>query len=59
MTTRRSHIAHALLSGLTLLMLTVACERKDLYLRVDQTQIDIAVYDIRLELLWGMSWHTE
>ena len=35
MTTRRSHIAHALLSGLTLLMLTVACERKDLYLRVD------------------------
>ena len=48
MTTRRSHIAHALLSGLTLLMLTVACERKDLYLRVDQTQIDIAVYDIRL-----------
>lgn len=36
-----------------------ACERKDLYLRVDQTQILVEIYDINLDLLWGIEWETE
>ena len=36
-----------------------ACERKALYLRVDQTQITVEISDIRLELLWGIEWETE
>ena len=36
-----------------------ACERKDLYLRVDQTQISVEISDIRLDLLWGLEWETE
>ena len=36
-----------------------ACERKDLYLRVDQTQISVEISDIRLDLLWGIEWETE
>jgi len=36
-----------------------SCERKDLFLRVDQTQISVEMYDIRLDLLWGIDWETE
>ena len=36
-----------------------ACERKELYLRVDQTQISVEISDIRLDLLWGLEWETE
>ena len=36
-----------------------ACERKALYLRVDQTQIQVEISDIRLDLLWGIEWETE
>ena len=36
-----------------------ACVRKDLYLRVDQTQIAVEISDIRLDLLWGIEWETE
>ena len=36
-----------------------SCERKDLYLRVDQTQISVEMYDVRLDLLWGIDWETE
>lgn len=36
-----------------------ACQRKDLYLRVDDISISIAVYDVRLDLLWGVGWQTE
>ena len=36
-----------------------ACMRKDLFLRVDQTQIAVEVYDIHLDLLWGVDWETE
>ena len=35
------------------------CERKDLYLRVDQAEINIAIYDIQLDLLWQPSWRLE
>ena len=36
-----------------------SCERKDLYLRVDQTEISVEMYDVRLDLLWGIDWETE
>ena len=36
-----------------------SCERKDIYLRVDQTQISVEMYDVRLDLLWGIDWETE
>ena len=39
-----------------------ACIRKDLYLRVDTTQISIQMFDVGLdlgmELLWGFDWKT-
>ena len=41
------------------LAMNVACERKDLYLRVDQVEVNIAIYDIQLELLWTPVWSTE
>lgn len=36
-----------------------ACVRKDLFLRVDQTQIAVEIYDINLDLLWGIDWETQ
>ena len=36
-----------------------ACQRKELYLRVDQTQISVEINDIRLDMLWGLDWRTE
>jgi hypothetical protein len=47
--------------GLAIIMMLgfTSCERKDLFLRVDQTQISVEIYDIRLDLLWGIEWETE
>lgn len=36
-----------------------SCERKDLYLRVDTTDISVEMYDVRLDMLWGIDWETE
>ena len=36
-----------------------SCERKDLFLRVDTTEISVEMYDVRLDLLWGIDWETE
>ena len=36
-----------------------SCERKDLYLRVDTIEISVEMYDVRLDLLWGIEWETE
>lgn len=44
---------------LTILMTFTSCYRKDLYLRVDQTQITVDITDIRLNLLWGIDWETK
>lgn len=41
------------------MLLGSSCYRKDLYLRVDETSISIAIYDVRLDLLWGIDWETE
>ena len=46
-------LAIVLMFGLT------SCERKELYLRVDTTDISVEIYDIRLDLLWGVDWETE
>lgn len=40
-------------------LFNTACERKALYLRVDQTQIAVEISDIRLDMLWGIEWETE
>ncbi len=45
---------------LTLALLSnSSCIRKDLFLRVDQTQIAVEIYDINLDLLWGIGWDTQ
>lgn len=41
------------------LMFGNSCERKALFLRVDTTQISVEMYDVRLDLLWGIDWETE
>jgi len=50
----------------TLLAIVVAmsvltgCERKPLYLAgKGNVDLEVAVYDVRLELLWGVEWQTE
>ena len=56
----RKTIAQALLFNAVLLALfATGCERKPLYLRVNQAEIDVAVYDIRLDLLWGVDWEAQ
>ncbi len=48
---------------LMMAVLTVAlasCERKPLYLvGGGNVELDVAIYDIRLSLLWGLNWETE
>lgn len=44
---------------LSILMAFTSCCRKDLFLRVDQTQIKVDITDIRLNLLWGIDWETK
>lgn len=47
-----------LIAVLSALFLT-GCERKPLYLRVNEAKINVAVYDVRLELLWGIDWESK
>ena len=46
-------LAMAVMFGMT------SCERKDLFLRVDRTQITVEISDIQLSVLWGIDWETE
>ena len=46
-------LAIAIMFGMT------SCERKDLFLRVDRTQITVEISDIQLSVLWGIDWETE
>ena len=56
----RRHIAPLALVLTTLITMLTSCERKDLYLAQRGTlNIDVSVYDIRLDLLWGIDWKTE
>lgn len=53
-------LGKAILVAMPLLALvTTSCERKDLWLRQDQATIEIAIYDIRLDLLWGIEWQAQ
>ena len=41
------------------LFVNSSCIRKDLYLRVDTTQISISMTDIGLNILWNVSWKAD
>jgi len=46
--------------GLAIVLFTSsACERKELFLRVDQIQISVEIADINLSMLWGVEWKTD
>ena len=56
----RRHIAPWMFAVLLLASLFMGCERKDLYLAQRGTlSIDVSVYDIQLDLLWGVEWQTK
>lgn len=56
----RRHIAPWMFATLLLASLFMGCERKDLYLAQRGTlSIDVSVYDIQLDLLWGVDWQTK
>jgi len=44
---------------LILLIGFTSCCRKNLYLRVDCTEITVEISDIRLDLLWGIDWEMD
>ncbi len=54
------HIAPWVFVALLLSSIITGCQRKDLYLAQRGTlNIDVSVYDIQLDLLWGLDWKTE
>lgn len=60
--TNKNHksFATVLLALATVLsLLTTSCERKELWLPSKQANIDIAIYDIDLELYFGIDWRYE
>ena len=45
---------------ISLVMVLSGCERKDLYLAQRGTiDVNVSVYDIDLDLLWGLEWKTQ
>lgn len=60
---RRNHnniLANAtLVAAMLLMLLTTGCQRKPLYLPTNNVIIDVAVYDIDLELYFGFDWRAE
>ena len=60
MNRHRRHIAPWVFVALLLTSIITGCQRKDLYLAQRGTlNIDVSVYDIPLDLLWGLDWKTE
>lgn len=60
MNRHRRHIAPWVFVALLLTSIITGCQRKDLYLAQRGTlNIDVSVYDIQLDLLWGLDWKTE
>ena len=54
------HIIPLMLVCVMLTGLFSSCQRKPLYLAQRGTlDINVSVYDIQLELLWGVSWKTD
>lgn len=57
--TNKSGIIQVTLYLLLLVVSTfTSCTRKDLFLRIDQSEIRININDIRLDMLWGIDWRT-
>lgn len=56
----RRHIAPMILAVLMIASIFSSCQRKQLWLAQNGTlDINVSVYDIQLELLWGVNWKTE
>ena len=53
------HIAFWMLVVLLPMSFFTSCERKDLYLaQRGMLNVDVSVYDFRLDVLWGVDWQT-
>lgn len=60
MNRHRRHIAPWIFVALLLTSIITGCQRKDLYLaQRGMLSIDVSVYDIQLDLLWGVDWQTQ
>lgn len=60
MNRHRRHIAPWVFVALLLTSIITGCQRKDLYLaQRGMLSIDVSVYDIQLDLLWGTDWKTQ
>lgn len=60
MTHLRRHILPLITLMISLVMVLSGCERKDLYLAQRGTiDVNVSVYDIDLDLLWGLEWKTQ
>lgn len=60
MTHLRRHILPLITLMISLVMVLSGCERKDLYLAQCGTiDVNVSVYDIDLDLLWGLEWKTQ
>lgn len=56
----RRHIAPLVFVTICVLTAMTSCERKDLYLAQRGTiDVDVSVYNINLDLLWGLEWKTQ
>ena len=56
----RRHIAPLVFVTICVLTAMTSCERKDLYLAQRGTiAVDVSVYNINLDLLWGLEWKTQ
>lgn len=54
------HIVPLMLAMILVVTALTSCERKELYLAQRGTlNIDVSVYDIQLDLLWGLEWKAE
>lgn len=63
MTQQRTNKTMKMQMAACLLLLVVStftsCTRKDLFLRIDQSEIRININDIRLDMLWGIDWEAQ
>ena len=60
MSRSRRYISPLVIVMMLFITVLTGCERKPLYLAQRGTlSVDVSVYDIQLELLWGIDWRTE
>ena len=58
-TTKNFKLALLNIAVLAMSFVSTGCERKELWLRTNGIEFSIAIYDIRLELLWGVDWESQ